>query len=343
MSNAVAKDPVLTRSEVASWLLAAALLVVAVKFRLLATLFAGFLVFELVHILVPVFHLSRLAGKRAKLVAVALLSAAIVGLLTVVIFWAAAFIRGGAENLPLLIRTMAEILEESRHWLPPMIEEYLPADVEAMKLDVAEWLRGHAGDLKVVGRETLRTVAHLLIGMVVGAMLSLREALPGQAGGAPLATALGERVRRFGGAFRRIVFAQVRISGLNAFLTWLYLGVGLPLFGISLPYTKTLIAVTFLAGLLPVVGNLISNTVIVVVSLSHSLGVAAASLAFLVVIHKLEYFLNAHIIGSRIRASAWELLLAMLLMEAAFGLRGLIAAPVYYAYLKDELSSRGLV
>jgi predicted PurR-regulated permease PerM len=62
-----------------------------------------------------------------------------------------------------------------------------------------------------------------------------------------------------------------------------------------------------------------------------------------VVIHKLEYFLNAHIIGSRIRASAWELLLAMLLMEAVFGLRGLIAAPVYYAYLKDEISSRGLV
>lgn len=343
MSNAVAKDPVVTRSEVASWLLAALMLVVVVKFHLLAALFAGLLVFELVHVLVPVFHLSRLAGKRAKLLAVALLSAAIVGLLTVVIFWAVAFIRGGAENLPLLIRTMAEILEESRDWLPPMIEGYLPADVEAMNLAAAEWLRGHAGDLKVVGRETLRTVAHMLIGMVVGAMLSLREAMPGQVGGAPLAAALGERVRRFGGAFRRIVFAQVRISALNASLTWLYLGVGLPLFGISLPYTKTLIAVTFLTGLLPVVGNLVSNTVIVVVSLSQSLGVAVASLAFLVIIHKLEYFLNAHIIGSRIRANAWELLLAMLLLEAAFGLRGLIAAPVYYAYIKDELSSRGLV
>ncbi len=335
--------PVVTPCEIASWLFAGLTLMVVVKFQLLAALFAGLLVFELVHILVPVFNLSRLAGKRAKLVAVALLSAAIVGLLTLAIFWAVAFIRGGAENLPLLIRMMAEILEQSRNWLPPMVEDYLPANVEAMKLSAAEWLRGHAGDLKVVGRETLRTVAHMLIGMVVGAMLSLREVLPGQAGGAPFAAAMGERVRRFGAAFRRIVFAQVRISGLNAFLTWLYLGVGLPLLGISLPYTKTLIAVTFLAGLLPVVGNLISNSVIVVVSLSQSLGLAIASLAFLVVIHKLEYFLNAHIIGSRIRASAWELLLAMLIMEAAFGLRGLIAAPVYYAYLKDELSSRGLV
>ncbi|MCK7494761.1 MAG: hypothetical protein MZW92_29275 [Comamonadaceae bacterium] len=42
----------------------------------------------------------------------------------------------------------------------------------------------------------------------------------------------------------------------------------------QLPLTKTLIAVTFFAGLLPVIGNLISNTVIVVVSLAHSPQVA---------------------------------------------------------------------
>jgi predicted PurR-regulated permease PerM len=83
--------------------------------------------------------------------------------------------------------------------------------------------------------------------------------------------------------------------------------------------------------------------VIVVVSLAHSPGVALASLVFLIVIHKLEYFLNAKIVGNRINARAWELLLAMLLMEAAFGLPGVVAAPVYYAYLKDELRARGLV
>jgi len=78
--------------------------------------------------------------------------------------------------------------------------------------------------------------------------------------------------------------------------------------------------VTFLTGLLPVVGNHISNFVIVVVSLSHSLDVAIGSLVFLIVVHKLEYFLNARIVGSRVKSSAWELLLAMLVLEAAFGL-----------------------
>jgi predicted PurR-regulated permease PerM len=110
-----------------------------------------------------------------------------------------------------------------------------------------------------------------------------------------------------------------------------------------LPLTKTLIAVTFVAGLLPVVGNLISNTAIFVVGLSVSLYVAIAALVFLVVIHKLEYFLNARIVGTRIHAHAWELLIAMILLEVAFGIAGLIAAPIYYAYIKNELSDAGLI
>ena len=76
---------------------------------------------------------------------------------------------------------------------------------------------------------------------------------------------------------------------------------------------------TFVAGLIPVLGNLISNAVIVIVSLSHSLEAAVASLVFLVVIHKLEYFLNARIVGAGVGAKAWELLVAMLVMESIFG------------------------
>ena len=71
--------------------------------------------------------------------------------------------------------------------------------------------------------------------------------------------------------------------------------------------------------------------------------VALGSLVYLIVIHKLEYFLNARLVGTQIQARAWELLLAMLVMEAAFGIAGLIAAPIYYAYLKDELSAAGWI
>jgi predicted PurR-regulated permease PerM len=173
-------------------------------------------------------------------------------------------------------------------------------------------------------------------------MLALREATATHVM-APLAVALTERARRLAEAFRRIVFAQVRISAINTTFTGIYLAILLPMLGIHLPLTKTLIAITFVVGLLPVIGNLISNSVIVIVSLAHSPQVAVASLAFLVVIHKLEYFLNARIVGSQIAARAWELLLAMLTMEAAFGLPGVIAAPIYYAYLKAELRDAGQV
>jgi predicted PurR-regulated permease PerM len=178
--------------------------------------------------------------------------------------------------------------------------------------------------------------------MVLGAMIALHEALPIETN-RPLARELVERVIRLSDAFRRVVFAQVQISLINSVLTGIYLVLILPSLGVNLPFRKTLIVVTFITGLLPVVGNLISNVVIVVISLSYSIGVAIGSLIFLIVIHKLEYFLNARIVGRRIEARAWELLLAMLAMEAAFGISGVIAAPIYYAYLKDELADRGLV
>ena len=49
------------------------------------------------------------------------------------------------------------------------------------------------------------------------------------------------------------------------------------------------------------------------------------------------------IIGRRIGSHTWELLLAMLVMEAAFGIAGVIAAPIYYAFVKDELANQGLL
>jgi len=150
-------------------------------------------------------------------------------------------------------------------------------------------------------------------------------------------------VERLGEAFRRVVFAHVRIAALNSVLTALYLAVILPSVDVHLPLIKTMIGFTILVGLLPVVGNLISNAAIVILSLSVSVAVAVASLVFLAAIHKLEYFLNAHLIGAQIHAHAWELLLAMLVMEAAFGLPGLVAAPIYYAYAKDEMVAQALV
>jgi len=328
-----------------AWLLAAAALYLVLELRLLPSLLAGLLVHELVHLMAPTLQ-RRISSARGKLIAVALLAVAVVGVTAAAAIGALAFFRSDAGSLASLFGRMAQIIEGARASLPPWALVYLPeaGDGAAGELHTAtvDWLRQHAAELRAIGKEAGLALAHIFVGMIIGAMVATREAVAVDALG-PLAEALVGRAQRITSAFRRIVFAQVRISLLNTAFTTLYLAVALPLFGVQLPLTKTLIAVTFITGMLPVIGNLISNAVIVVVSLAHSPQTAAASLAFLVVVHKLEYFLNARIVGSQIKASAWELLTAMLLMEAVFGLPGLVAAPIVYAWVKDELKTAGLV
>jgi predicted PurR-regulated permease PerM len=331
-------------AEIASWILAAMALLLALHLRLLSALLGGLAVYELVHLLGGRLHFLRGRRGMGKRWAVAIVAVLVVAALTLAIFGLLAFFRSPSApaSLPALLGQMADILETSKAHLPTWLAAEIPDNTEELKNQGVAWLRKHAGQFQTVGAQIGRSFLHALIGMVIGALVALQEvAEPGSHG--PLAAALTERARRLGEAFRRIVFAQVRISALNTLLTSLYLTVLLPLLGVKLPLRKTLIVLTFLAGLLPVIGNLISNTVIVVVSLSYSLGAALGSLIFLIVIHKLEYFLNARIVGTQIKARAWELLLAMLLMESAFGMAGLIAAPIYYAYLKEELASRGLI
>ena len=327
--------------DYAAWILAVAAMVMVISIHLLPALIAGLLVYELVHVLAPLFS-RHLSNARARGVAVGLVVLVVVGAVTGAVLGVLAFMGSEGGSFAALLAKMAEIIETSRSTLPAWLADLLPRDGEALRERASHWLREHAAELQLIGKETGHMLAHVLIGMVIGGMVSLREGAASGTSG-PLALALAERIFRLGEAFRRVVFAQVRISALNTLFTALYLGVLLPLCGVHLPLTKTMIVVTFLAGLLPVVGNLISNSVIFVVSLAHSPGVAISSLAFLVVIHKLEYFLNARIVGAQIRASAWELLTAMLVMESCFGLAGLVAAPICYAWLKDELASRHLI
>lgn len=330
------------RHDIAAWVLAGVALLLVLELHLLSSLIAGLLVYELVHVVAPWIR-AMARDRNRRLVAVALLAVIIATLLALLVAGAISFFRSDAGSVSALLQKMASIIEDARSSLPAWIASHLPDDdATALQAAIVEWLRTHAGEISSYGEAAGRVLVHILIGLVIGALVSLREAGADSRMG-PLATALAGRASRLGEAFRRIVFAQVRISALNTTLTAIYLAVVLPLAGIHLPLMKTMILVTFVAGLLPVLGNLISNTVIVVVSLSFSLGAALASLAFLIGIHKLEYFVNARIVGSQIRASAWELLTAMLVMESAFGLPGVIAAPIYYAYLKDELASRGLL
>ena len=341
----IKKIPSPTLYEISAWTLTGFTLLFILVFNLLPALLTGLLVYELVHIITPYIARqfpTKRPSNRSKFWAAGILVMIVVSLLALAGVGLVAFFRSDAGSLTVLLAKMAQIIEDSRKILPSWLLEHLPADAITFKEEATIWLRSHAGELQVVGKEAGRITAHVILGMVIGGMLAVREAVAID-NFKPFARALAERGSLFSDAFQRVVFAQLRIATINAIFTAIYLAVVLPLMGIHLPLVKTMIAITFVVGLIPVIGNLISNTIVVVVSLSQSLGVAVGSLIYLIVIHKFEYFLNARIVGSQIRANAWELLIAMLAMEAAFGLAGIVAAPIYYAYIKSELRERNLV
>lgn len=332
----------ITRYDWATWFLFGGGLVALLLLHLLPSLIAGLLVFALVDGLVPLLRVHATSSERARLLAVALIAAVVIAITTASILGLIGYLRDSADNVPALLQRMAEIVEHSRASLPAWLVAYVPQDTETLRRTLVEWLREHTEMFQIAGTGVGRALAHILIGMIIGGLVSLESAKVAANRG-PLALALTERARHLSLAFRRVVFAQVRISALNTTFTGIYLMVVLPACGVTLPFAKTLVVVTFILGLVPILGNLLSNTMIFIVSLSQSLLVALGSLGYLVAIHKLEYFLNARIVGGQIHARAWELLLAMLVMEATFGITGLIAAPIYYAYLKDELRDKRLL
>jgi predicted PurR-regulated permease PerM len=315
-------------------------LIATLVFHLVAALFAGMITFVLIRGLSALL-VRHIAARRVQLVAVGLIAAVVVGGLALLVLAGISSLKSSA-GLSGLLGKMAAIVADASRSLPDWIADSLPTEADDLRAIMVKWLVEHSTEMQMIGKEAGLLLAHVLVGTILGVLVALNQSGPLNALG-PLALHLRTRMLRFGDAFQKVVFAQCRISAINTALTAVYLLIALPVLGIHLPFTKTILLLTFLLGLLPAIGNLLSNTVIVIVSLSHSYQVAVASLVFLVVVHKLEYFLNARIVGTQIRAHVWEVLLAMLLFETLFGLAGVVAAPVFYAYMKTELDARGLL
>ena len=287
-------------------------------------------------------QLARFGGRSATTKAWA---AVIVGLLPIVLLAIAVpRIRSLVLDAPAQYRELLNFLSltvfELRDKLPADIAAQLPEGAADIQREVASYLASKAGALANTGRIWITGLLLAFIGLLIGVLAATRPALLRER---PLTHALVMRTNRFGATFAQIVAAQFWIALFNTCLTGIFLLVVLPIFATRLPYTNALLLLTFVAGLIPIVGNLICNTVLTLVGLSVSWTVALACLIFLIAIHKMEYFINAKIIGDRTHMSAWELLAAMFVMEAIFGPAGLVAAPLFYAYAKSELEASGWV
>src|SRR4051794_2825665 len=202
-------------------ILAGTALLGAVKMGLLASLLAGLLVYELVHVLAPRPSL-RVTHRTGKIMIVSLLATLVVVGIGAGILGLVSLLSGGPDSLAILLRRMAEVIESARPLLPDWLGSYVRADPQELKGAASAWLRENAGQLRLVGQDVWWALVHIIVGMIIGVMIAVSHEA-GETENGPLVQVLRERARLLGEAFRSVVFAQVRISALNTALTGLYL------------------------------------------------------------------------------------------------------------------------
>jgi predicted PurR-regulated permease PerM len=230
--------------------------------------------------------------------------------------------------------------------IPPMIAYAqshgidLPfSDVDSLKAAIVDTMKDEFLFVGSFARTATAQIIFVLIGIVVAISLFLNprvEKHSDKSTGPNLFTAVTDEIRTrfqlFYGSFETVMGAQILISAINTLLTAIFV------LAVSLKYRTVVIGLTFLCGLLPIVGNLISNSIIVGIAFTISPRTALLALAFLVALHKFEYFLNSKIIGDRIKNPIWLTLLALIIGERLMGIPGMILAPVVLNYIKVEAS-----
>jgi predicted PurR-regulated permease PerM len=254
-------------------------------------------------------------------------------------FCAVYFTRAALAALPELAE---HSIPSASAWAQARQIELPFTDFETLKTLIIDTVKQEAQNLRDVARfagNTTTTLLFLLIGMVVAISLFFNSQLDLYREThktknnlySVLAEEIATRFRDFYHSFATVMGAQITISLINTVLTAVFVLV------FQLPNAALVIAITFLCGLLPIVGNLVSNTIIVCLAFTISLKIALFALIFLVAIHKLEYFLNSKIIGDRIRNPVWLTLLALIIGERLMGIPGMVLAPVALNYLRMEL------
>jgi predicted PurR-regulated permease PerM len=279
------------------------------------------------------FALQMFSIRKNKMVAVAIYIVVVIG-----VIWGLIFVFSRAQQ------TLPEIAAKTIPAVVNYAEKHnldLPfTDYASAKTLLIQESRDQIANFGRYLKTAVLQIAMFLIGLVVAVsmFLSARWGTEADLQDVPdslyatVVKDLGARVRTFYRSFSRVVGAQIIISTINTGLTAVFL------IWNGFSYTTTLIGATFLCGLLPIIGNIISNTLICGVAFATSPKLALIALIYLIVIHKLEYFLNSKIIGDRIKNPMWLTLLGIVIGEKLMGIPGMILAPVVLHYVKVEAS-----
>lgn len=322
--------------------------IILMQVHLMSALIAGLLTYTLTLKLDT--FLSGIMNKfsdKSKLVSVLLLSIFIsiifIGGFSYLFGW---FVRM-AKNPNETMINIQSIIDSVSGTLPDSIKEYLPDDINEIKDTIVIYLKEHVFYLQSIIKNTFHVLVILIVGMIIGLIFGFQENQRNlkekEVEYTPLTKALKMCLNRLTLVFQYVAISQVFIALFNATMTAIFLFIVLPIFSVHLPFSKSLVIATFIFGLIPIIGNLIVNVLMFFVAFTVSFKIALVVLGYLILIHKVEYILNAKIVGSKIHAGICELLIAMLFFETLFGVSGLVFAPIFYAFIKLSLKEIKLI
>ncbi|NUE66469.1 AI-2E family transporter [Snodgrassella sp. ESL0253] len=286
-------------------------------------------------------------GNKAKLFSVLLLSLLIMVLLIGGFGYLISWVISVAKDPQQTLTHIQNLFNSIANSLPKELSNYLPDNLIELRANALNFIKEHVLYLQSVIKQLFHSLLIIIIGMIIGLIAGYQQNKRNITETPSTSTiymqALKDGLDRLILVFQYVAFSQVMIALFNTIMTALFLLIVLPLFGIHLPFSKSLILATFILGLIPIIGNLIVNTIMCLVAFTISFWIAVIVLTYLIIIHKIEYILNAKIVGTKIHAGICELLIAMVLSETLFGVIGLVFAPIFYAFLKLSLKQLKII
>ena len=144
---------------------------------------------------------------------------------------------------------------------------YIPDSVTDLKDEIFAFMKDN-----VTTQNTSSDILHNFVTMVMGLIIGILVAIHGFHRRTPqpvFKSLLIQRIQNY--QFHlKCCFAQIKISAINTLLFILFAFILLPLWEFTFLFAKTLTILTFMFGLIPILGNLLSNTLTFIAALTIS-------------------------------------------------------------------------
>jgi predicted PurR-regulated permease PerM len=320
----------LSPTRKASYLTALIALAAVVRFGLGSALIAGFFTYMMLNDIDAAMRGAGAGARSARWLSLAIFL--VVAILLTVIF--VSFMEIGLARLPQLLDRALPRLDALSH----RFGLDLPIDnVVELRALILETVKENARAVESASGLLTRGFFQILLAIVVAVLRFLSVSAgapePGATGGLDVEffREFLDRAALFRTSFELVMGAQIMVAAINAAVAAIFL------IAFRIPFRIMLTLTTFVCGLIPIAGNVISNSLIVAAALTRSDRLALAALVFLVVVHKGGYFLNSRIVGARTETPTWAILLGLLIGEALMGVTGVILAPTLIYYVRREL------